>query len=285
MSFVEKIKNFLLGESGEKALLDVETNVNSSSSKTQTSGTGQTGKIKNTNGSIVIDNSTNTYNIINLPPNQQLDDDLKKTIRDQFNQGELQFVYQPSEAELSEYNDFEKQFGQLDLIEYFNDKISIEDLQYLRTGLYIRQLSTLDKKRAVAIREKAVIGNRRARNIINMASAGYFENYIKPIFENSTREEATEEYEDIVRYLPEFIFVNNTMGVQDIINEVQTKLDQKEKYHLHVQQIIISGLGSCVDTITEAEPLLVDEYSGYDLSIEIKKSGRLRQARLTILLK
>ena len=283
MSFIDTIRRFLSGDD-EKALMDINANINSTSSKTQTSGTGQTGKIKNKSGSITVDNSTNTYNIINLPPGQPIDEDVKSLLREQFAKGELQFVYQPSDIELVGYNEFEKQSNQIDLIKYFADKISSEDLQYLRTGLYIRQLSTTDKKRAVAIKERAAIGNKRARNIINMASAGYFENYIKPIFENSPKDEANKEYENIVKYLPEFIFVNNAMSIQDIVDEVQSRLEQKEKYHLHVQQIIISGLESCADTISKAEPELTKRYPEYDLSMEKRKSGQLQQAKLTIIL-
>lgn len=284
MSFIETIKSFLSAGNGSKALMDIETNVDATSSKTQTSGTGQTGKIKSKNGSITIDNSTNTYNIINIPPNQQIDEDLKTLLMEQFVSGKLQFVYQSSDAELAGYNEFEKQSNQVDLIAYFKNKISVEDLQYLRTGLYIKQLSTIDKRRAVAIKERATIGNKRSRNIINMASAGYFENYIKPIFENSPMEEATKEYESIVTFLPEFIFVNNAMNVQDIVDEVQARLDQKEKYHLRVRQIIISGLESCVDIIIESESQLAQRYPDYDLAIEKKKSGQLQQAKLTITL-
>ena len=266
-----------------KALLDVETNVDTTNSKTQTSGTGQTGKIRNKNGPIIIDNSTHTYNnVINIPLESLIDEESKKLIKNQFNQGNLQFVYQPSDSELIDFNKFEKESDQLNLAEYFYGKISNEDLQYLRTGLYIRMLSTKNKRRATMIKERAVAGNRRARNIINMASAGYFENYIKPIFENSSLEEATEEYENIVTFLPEFIFVNKTMGVDDIINGVQAKLDQKNKYHLRVQQIVINGLESCSDTIAMAEPKLAKQFPEYDLFIEKKKSGKLRQARLTI---
>lgn len=282
MSLLDAIKNLFLGGGG-KALLDANTDIDNTSSTTQTSGTGQTGKIKNGNGSITIDNSTHTYNIIELPSGP-IDENVKEFIKKEFTEGNLQLVYQQSDVDLSDYNEFEKQSDQNDLIDFFTGKIPDEDLQYLRTGLYIRQLSITNKKKAVAIRERAIVNNKRARYIINMASAGYFENYIKPIFENNPKDEALREYENVIQYLPEFIFVNNAMKVQDIVNAVQMRLDQKEKYHLHVRQIIISGLESCVDVIGEAEAELAKRYPEYDLSIEKKKSGQLRQAKLTIVL-
>ncbi len=115
-----------------------------------------------------------------------------------------------------------------------------------------------------------------------MASAGYFETYIRPIFENNPLEKAQKEYEDIVRYLPELIFVNKTMRESDILSAVKEKITQKEKYHLRVERITINGLESCVDTIKKSEPKLIKEYPNYEIILNTKQSGKLKQAKLII---
>ena len=280
MTILDAFKRFLKG-SDSKALMDIEANTDINSAKTNTSGTGQTGKIKN-KGTVQIDNSTNYNFTINIPPDGDISEETKKFLREEFSKNNIQFLFQPSDHEIEDYNKFEKQSPQTDIIEFFKDKISPEDLQCLRTGLYVGELTKTNKNRAVQIKDRASLRGKRTHNIINIASAGYFELYIKPLFENKPIEEARQDYEEIVTFLPEFIFVHNNMSEQDIISELKKKITQKEKYHLQVKQIIISGLGSSVKTITSAHPIIIKKYPNYSVSLTTSDNNTLKQAKLII---
>lgn len=280
MTILDAFKRFLKG-SDPKALMDIEANTDINSAKTNTSGTGQTGKIKN-KGTVQIDNSTNYNFTINIPSDGDISEETKKFLREEFSKNNIQFLFQPSDHEIEDYNKFEKRSPQTDIIEFFKDKISPEDLQCLRTGLYVGELTKTNKNRAVQIKDRASLRGKRTHNIINIASAGYFELYIKPLFENKPIEEARQDYEEIVTFLPEFIFVHNNMSEQDIISELKKKITQKEKYHLQVKQIIISGLGSSVKTITSAHPKIIKKYPNYSVSLTTSDNNTLKQAKLII---
>lgn len=281
MKIIDDFKRFLSG-SDSKALMNNDVEVDIKSSKTQTSGTGQTGKIKAKN--VSIDNSTHNYYTITIPSNGKLPDELKTLIEKQFNEGKIQFVSQPSDNDLEEYNQFEKESpDKLDIIDFFKDKLSPKDLQCLRTGLYIKQLQTKDKQKAIQIKDRATLqGGQRTRNVINMASAGYFKSYIRPIFENRTHEEALREYEEIANYLPENIFVNKGMSKQKILTAVENKISEKEKYHLQVKKITINGLGTCADTIKKTKKNLEERFPNYEILLDTKESNNLKQTKLTI---
>ena len=280
MTILDAFKRFLKG-SDSKALMDIEANTDINSAKTNTSGTGQTGKIKN-KGTVQIDNSTNYNFTINIPPDGDISEETKKFLREEFSKNNIQFLFQPSDHEIEDYNKFEKRSPQTNIIEFFKDKISPEDLQCLRTGLYVGELTKTNKNRAVQIKDRASLRGKRTHNIINIASAGYFELYIKPLFENKPIEEARQDYEEIVTFLPEFIFVHNNMSEQDIISELKKKITQKEKYHLQVKQIIISGLGSSVKTITSTHPKIIKKYPNYSVSLTTSDNNTLKQAKLII---
>lgn len=285
MSIGKLFSKFFSSDKDDKALVTANTEVSSNHSEKQVAGAGQTHKISN-KGSLSINNSTtNNYNYtINLNSESFSDDD-KKRLLDEFNNGNVQFVAQNSVSEIEDCIQREKDSGQTELIEYFKDKINSFDLQCLRTGLYVSSLlATGQKKKAAGIRERAASRSRRARNIINMASAGYFGTYIRPIFENSPLEKASAEYEEAVKYMPEMIFVNSGMTDGHVVNAIEEKIRKKEKYHLQVKKIIVNGLGSCVETIQKVEAILSKSHPEYEAGLEIKTSGNIRQGKLTITL-
>lgn len=280
MKILDKLKSFF-GGSDSKALIDIRPDVDINSTRTNTSGTGQTGKIKN-RGTVQIDNSTN-YNItINLPPDGKVPEQVTEYLREQFNKGNLQFLFQSSNNEIEDYNEFEKNPKQSSTIDFFKDKISSEDLQCLKTGLYVKKLMRADVGRAIQIRDRATIRGKRARNVVSIASAGYFETFLRPIFENKPIEEARQEYEEIVESLPEYIFVYGGMTEQRIVSEIDSRITQKERYHLQLERLVVIGLDSCVDKIMTIYQKTTDKYPEYDISLEIKEDDELKQAKLTI---
>lgn len=107
-----------------------------------------------------------------------------------------------------------------------------------------------------------------------MASAGYFEEYIQPIFENNDKVTFDNEYEEVVNYLPEIIFVNNSMTVDKIMSELDKKLALSAQYHLQVQCIMINGLNQCVQRIRESEAIIREKYPTYKINLQTDGSSK-----------
>ena len=259
MLVFDKIKEFL-GRAKADALLT--SNVETSSNARD--------RIKNVtnkgDGTINIQNTTNNYYTINIDPQSLPEDwgESKELLRKRFNDGEIRFVAGQADTEIGDYKRFSNS-AKNDVAQFFKGKISGTDMSYLRVGLYVDYLATVDPQKAKTVRENS-IRDARSRNIINLASAGYFETYIKPIYE-SDPSSFNVEYEEIVKYMPETVFVNNNMTVNDVVREVDKRICRSMRYHLDVRSVTVNGLNQSVKTIKEAEPILRDKYKECNIAL------------------
>lgn len=133
-------------------------------------------------GTLNIQNTTNNnYYTINIDPQNLPEDwgEAKKLLRKRFNDGDIQFVTGQADAEVNDYKQFDDSTAD-NVVQFFEGIISEADMSYLRVGLYVGYLASIDPKKARTVRDNS-IRDARSRNIINLASAGYFESYIKPI--------------------------------------------------------------------------------------------------------
>lgn len=284
MPFLDFLKNFLSSKD-QKALIENTVHTSKEDSSSNQTGTGQTGKVVNKRGRANVDNSTTTnYNFTFNITEAELNPDVKKQFFDAFQNGEIQVLRDRSAQDISGYNEFAKSASFQATINFFESRIDPGDLLALRTGLYIQYLNShncIDE--AIRIRDTAARNSHRSRNILNLASAGYFETYIRPIFENNDPETAANEYADIVRYMPETIFINNKMIPDDIVLEIEAKIAEKAQYHLRVSKIIANGIGQqCIQTIYEAESILRRKYPNFQISINTKNVGKITYARMQI---
>lgn len=285
-ALLQKISEFL-SSSESKALLENTTEISKEDNSARTVGTGKTDKVINKGGTVNLSNSTtNNYNFYlhllpNLTPAET--EEIRQQFITNFQSGNLQFVNQNSMQNLEDCNASEKSGRTKEIIQFFTGKISPEDLQLLRTGLFIKSLCDNEQfDRATSIKDSAT-KDRRSRNVINLATAGYFESYIKPIFENNNIETATKEYEEVVRYLPEIVFVHNSMTAEDIIYEIEDKIRDKEAYHLKVCKIMVNGIGKqCAQNISLAEQDLHKLYPNYKTSIETHSLNNLFHCKMQI---
>lgn len=276
-------------ESGLTVDTNVESNVETSSSRVN--GTGQVDKLVNKSGTVNVDNSSHVFNL-NMILDEKDDAEKMRCVRklkEEFERGEIQFVDERALGDLQSYNEFERGASSdtTELLNFFRDKISESDLQILKTGLYIRSL--VEQQRfddAKRVRLNAVRANSRAKNIINLVCEGYFEGYIRPIFEANPSDltMAQEHYDEIVCYLPEMFFVHSEMNAGDIVNKVEEKIEQRVRYHVvHVRRIMVNGIGAqCVRSIMEAQLQISQKYPEYALSFSEPRSGGMKRARLEI---
>lgn len=276
-----------LSSNEPKALVESTVNTTKHDASSRQIGTGQTDKLVNKKGTANINNSTtNNYNFtFNITSNQPTEEiqALKEQFLESFHNGKIQFLRDNSEKDISGYNQFEQNSAATELIKFFDGKISPDDMLILRTGLYVQYLNTIGNiDQAINVKDHAS-KDHRSRNIINLASAGYFKSYIQPIFENNDPETATTEYNDIVRFMPETVFVNNNMTADDIVFEVEDKIAEKEKYHITVSKIIANGMGQqCILNIQKAEAILRENHPNFSITTETKSVGNIAYARMQI---
>lgn len=121
---------------------------------------------------------------------------------------------------------------------FFEGIIPPADYDALESALYLRREFSNDgdvSKLKKDIRKK--FGD-RGGNIANLCTAGYFEGFLMPLYNNASAERFGELYESIVGRSIIAIFVHRNMQEDEIARQITTKVEACERYgidflHIH----------------------------------------------------
>lgn len=236
-------------------------------------------------GIMNIDNSTKNINISlsDIPTDKNEKEYLIGELKRAFDAGEIRFVSEAAASDIQDYNSNpvgdEVEAG----MSYIAELASEQDILYMRTGLYVRSLNERGKTEdAKRIKDNAS-RTARARNIINLASAGFIEGYIVPIC-RAGGDDAKKIYDEIVEKMPGTVFVNAGMGVQETMNIIEEKIRNRELYHWEVDTISVNGLNKCVRTIESVRENIRKKYPNLKMSYTMNESSGLISAELKIML-
>lgn len=134
-----------------------------------------------------------------------------------------------------------------DQINFFRGKIPPKDLLALRAAYYIREQG--EKKKPVSNLIKSISANHgtRGSNINNLCGRGYFEGYLRPMYEmlaardNFELSMFTDNYELIINNAPFAYFVNSNQSKEDIVDNLVDKIPFSKRYGQH--QLAIHAIG------------------------------------------
>jgi len=282
---VGKLLDWLKRAGGkDETELSVAVDADFESHRQEVEGVGR--KIVVKKGSTInIDNSTQNINISlsDIPTDKNEKEDLIGELKRAFDAGEIRFVSEAAASDIQDYNSNpvgdEVEAG----MSYIAELASKQDILYMRTGLYVRSLNERGKTEdAKRIKDNAS-RTARARNIINLASAGFIEGYIVPIC-RAGGDDAKKIYDEIVEKMPGTVFVNAGMGVQETMNIIEEKIRNRELYHWEVDTISVNGLNKCVRTIESVRENIRKKYPNLKMSHTMNESSGLISAELKIML-
>ncbi len=164
-------------------------------------------------------------------------------------------------------------------IEFFTGKIPSKDLLTLRAAYFIRE--EMEKKRNVSKLVQGVSARygTRGTNILNLCGRGYFESYIKPLYETLSNNQNFEErmfldnYNLIVEDAPFAYFVNSHQTETILIDNLLEKIPFSKKYGQH--QLAIHAIGK--ENIDKAkksieDPRIVELICVDDTEIDLKQN-------------
>jgi len=159
-----------------------------------------------------------------------------------------------------------------ELLIFFEDKIPEEDMYALKAAIFIKKVFDQGndvKPLKQSLRYKY---GQRGVNISNLYSAGYFETWIRPLYERMTNKEAfVDAYNLIVEKAPFAVFVSTQMGVEQIKIQVREKIKESMKYG--IKECNIHGIGEeNVMNITRAVQALKEELD-IDISFDQSKGA------------
>lgn len=268
----------------DKTELSVNVDADFESHRQEAQGVGRKIVVKK-GGIMNIDNSTKNINISlsDIPTDKNEKEYLIGELKRAFDAGEIRFVSEAAASDIQDYNSNpvgdEVEAG----MSYIAELASEQDILYMRTGLYVRSLNERGKTEdAKRIKDNAS-RTARARNIINLASAGFIEGYIVPIC-RAGGDDAKKIYDEIVEKMPGTVFVNAGMGVQETMNIIEEKIRNRELYHWEVDTISVNGLNKCVRTIESVRENIRKKYPNLKMSYTMNESSGLISAELKIML-
>jgi len=170
-----------------------------------------------------------------------------------------------------------------EILDFYKDKISDYHLEALEASLVLRNAfrrgeNVDDLKEDIKIRFGDV-GN----NIANLCTAGYFEGYIKNVYEEMSKQpdfrvHAFRDYFNKIVSLHHFaIFVSRDMRSDELEGTVRTKLNAYKKYGIRF--LDIHGIGKQnVEKIKQLHAMLEAE----DMQISINQVGNIIHLRVNL---
>ena len=159
-----------------------------------------------------------------------------------------------------------------DIVGYFRNKVTPQDLNTLRAGLYIMK-SFKSGKPVDNLKQgiRAKYGP-RGINIVNLAGAGYFEKELKPLYEALkveendevvAKEKFTKIYNKIVDECPFMVFVNRNMATNELKRIIIQKFESNVQYgikYLKIHGIGRQNIKTIRETVTKIEEEKKIEY-------------------------
>lgn len=223
--------------------------------------------------------SVNVLNIGNLDSKQK--EQLLKSLPKALSEG-YEILESKYEEEAEDYSKKISKKKNIELIEYFQGKIPEKDLYALKASIYIKEV--FDGGGDIQSLKQGLRNRygQRGNNISNLYSAGYFETWIKPMYENSSSQDIQvflETYELIVEDFPFAIFVSRDMSVAEITREIKNKINDCQKYG--IETLNIHGIGEeNIFNITKAVETLQKEV---EFAFDFAKKGRLFVVKVSLL--
>lgn len=227
-------------------------------------------------------------NIIYIEGNPSDDDinELKKKLLPEFKKSNIAFIEEESVELLASYNRFQENPEVAETLDFFKPLLSSLDYRILETGLYIGHKVQLGQN-ASNIKSNVVNAyGYRGKNIVNLASAGYFKTYLMPLYERLKGQEEdakkhfTEEYEKIVEDLPFTIFVHHGQTQNEILKEIERRVKTGTKYAQNENRIALHGYSSNAELIESMQKKLTKKFKKVEMNTNFK--GELKTTKLVI---
>ena len=138
------------------------------------------------------------------------------------------------------------------VLSFFNGIIPPNDYESLQASLFLRSRFKLNEDVTMlknGIRKR--FGD-RGNNISNLCTAGYFEEFLMPLY-NASREDFRNIYEDIVNKSIVAIFVHRNMNSEEIPKEISKRIEISKKYgikfiHIHgISNNNVKKIKQCIE--------------------------------------
>lgn len=185
----------------------------------------------------------NNYLIVN-PNNLKTKnkEKLSQIIKKYISEDEGYIIQESSQKLLEDFIAVDNKKSNQDIVDFFRNKIPVDDLEALRASLYLRDIKERDASTISVDKIKWDIYQKfgkRGRNIANLCTANYFEDLFKPLYKelelqpDFSIEKFRDKYEKLVNEVPFAVFANKVQTEAELKKEILTKMNRNKKYGIH----------------------------------------------------
>lgn len=218
----------------------------------------------NSNNSAAFTNTEKSLIINTAHLSEEQKKELKQITKEYIEEGNKLLKTETSQT-LHSIEDYNRENKSKDkqILDFFKDVIPDEDLDALEASLFLRSEfrkgnETIVKKIKRDIRIK--FGD-RGNNISNLCTAGYFENFLRELYNVSKEKEKFDQlYESIVSDSVLAVFVNKEMSTRALTEEIKKKIEASLRYGL--EAIFIHGIGK--QNISTIKSCIVENKNFFD---------------------
>ena len=216
--------------------------------------------------------------LLNYP---SLDEEEKQLLIDSIKEGfenkESDLLEEKSEARVRDIKQKSELQSIKSVIEFYKDKISDEHWRALEASLYVREVFRQEQPVRELKRNIIRKFGEDGRNISNLCTAGYFEGYIKQVYEEMkfnpdfVIEKFQDYFKKIVSTSPFAIFVYRDMSEEELSGEIIHKLETYQKYG--IKFLAIHGIGK--DNVKKIRKIVQEIEEERNLTIEMAQEGNI----------
>lgn len=214
------------------------------------------GDVVHTDGPVTIYNGDVNFNIhVTLGKDSKIPGEalpILAPLTEHFEQKQVAFVAEDQKKTVNDIRSFEDTPEVRGLLKFFKHRLQPADLTRMRTGLYLKHLTETDRfGQANTYWRQVTVGMRqRDRRIIELASAGYFWSFFRPLYKQlmkanseTAQKRFTKEFEAILEDMRFAIFISSGMTVEDIIDTVVKKAVKNIKYGSTTEVVSLHAAG------------------------------------------
>lgn len=213
---------------------------------------------------VTNNHSTNITNNFTLQINGPIDPNQipleLRSLVEAYKNKQITFVNVEQQRELANLLDFENANPHAkSQLAFFKGKLKQQDLNLLRTGLYLWHLRGSNRSEETNKQWKHIHDNnsKRDRRIINLAGADYFNTYFRPLYKELAKDSLDAVkfqaiFDSIIDDMHFVVFVGSEMGVGQVIGEVVEKARKNLQYGVTDEIIYIHAAGNSVKIVNEA---------------------------------
>ncbi len=205
---------------------------------------------------------------------------VKKALTEAVREDNKILLEQNSEKVIEDFRSKEDSEDSQSLLRYFRDKIPPDDYVALRASLYIRKLFQEGTRQEVIYELKGDIikeHGKRGLNICNLCSSGYFESWIKPLYDEMQKhpdfaeETFLKSYDLLINEMAFAVFVKEQTPPAEVRLFIENKIKRNLRYGIKFVNIHAIGKEN-VKKIRRVISELENKYPNIDKKIEEDRS-------------